>query len=153
MAPPPPPHTPPPKLPPPRGLRRAFLIATGILSMILGGIGIVLPLLPTTPFILLAALCFAGAWPAMHRRLAESRAFGPMLRTDEGGRYIPRRTKAYAIAFTLVSIGATVLFAVEALWLRIVLGTIALGVTGFLLWMPSAPRVRAPLPCSQAVGE
>ena len=124
----------------PRGWRRALLIATGCLSMVLGGIGIVLPLLPTTPFILLAALCFAGAWPSMHDRLARSRAFGPMLRKEDGGRYIPPRTKAYAIAFTLLSIGATILFAVHVLWLRILLAGIALGVTGFLLWMPSSPR-------------
>jgi uncharacterized membrane protein YbaN (DUF454 family) len=112
--------------------------------MVLGGIGIVLPLLPTTPFILLAAVCFASAWPAMHQRLANSRAFGPMIRKDEGGRYIPVRTKIVAISFTLVSIGVTTLFAVHALWLRVVLGIIALGVTGFLLWMPSRPRSAPP---------
>ena len=125
---------------PPRGLRRLLLIATGCVALALGVLGVVLPLLPATPFILLAAACFAGAWPAMHRRLAASRLFGPMVRSGPGGRYIPPRTKAGAIAFTLLSIGATVLFAVEVLWLRLVLGGIALGVTAFLLWMPSAPR-------------
>lgn len=121
-----------------------ILLLTGCVSLALGVLGIVLPLLPATPFVLLAAACFAGAWPAMHRRLADSRIFGPMVRAGPGGRYIPRRTKAVAIAFTLLSIGATVLFAVRAPWLRIVLGVIALGVTAFLLWMPSAPRPAGP---------
>ncbi len=125
---------------PPRGLRRLFLIATGCVALALGVAGILLPLLPTTPFILLAAACFAGAWPAMHRRLAASRLFGPMLEAGPGGRYIPPRTKAGAIAFTLLSFGATIAFAVQAPWLRLLLGALALGVTGFLLWMPSAPR-------------
>lgn len=121
-------------------LRRTFLIATGTLSLALGIVGVVLPLLPTTPFVILAAACYAGAWPAMHRRLAESKTFGPMIEAGPGGRYIPPRTKVGAIAFTLVSIGATVIFVAEAWWLRAALVTIALGVTGFLLWMPSAPR-------------
>ena len=124
----------------PRGLRRVLLVVTGCLALALGVLGVVLPLLPATPFVLLAAACFAGAWPAMHRRLAESRLFGPMVRAGPGGRYIPPRTKALAIAFAWVSIGATIVFALEALWLRLVLAGIAVGVTAFLLWMPSAPR-------------
>ena len=136
------PTPPPPQAP--HGWRRVFLIATGSVSLILGVIGIVLPILPTTPFVLLAAVCFVRAWPSMHRRMAESRLFGPMLRKEDGGRYIPPKTKAYAIAFTWVSIGATVLFAVDVAWLRILLLFIAVGVTTFLLWFPSSPReVRA----------
>ncbi len=133
---------PPPRPPPgrPRGLRRLFLLATGCVALVLGLLGVVLPLLPTTPFILLAAGCFAGAWPAMHRRLAGSRLFGPMLESEPGARHIPVPTKIYAIAFTWVSIGATIVFAVDALWLRGLLVAIALGVTGFLVWMPSRPR-------------
>jgi uncharacterized membrane protein YbaN (DUF454 family) len=136
----------PPPSPPrgrPHGLRRLFLLVTGCVALVLGLVGVILPLLPTTPFILLAAACFAGAWPAMHRRLAGSRLFGPMLQSEPGARHIPVATKIYAIAFTWLSIGATILFAVEALWLRCVLGAVALGVTGFLLWMPSRPRSAA----------
>lgn len=125
---------------PPRGLRRLALLVTGSIALGLGVLGAILPLLPATPFVLLAAACFAGAWPAMHRRLAESRLFGPMVRAGPGGRFLPRRTKAVAIAFTLVSIGTTVLLVAEAAWLRWTLAGIALGVTLFLLWMPSAPR-------------
>lgn len=122
------------------GVRRIFLIATGSVALALGVVGIVLPLLPTTPFIILAAACYAGAWPAMHRRLAESATFGPMIQAGPGGRYIPPRTKIGAITFTLISIGATVVFVAKPLWLRLALCAIAVGVTGFLLWMPSAPR-------------
>ena len=132
-----------PDPPRPHGLRRAFLVATGCVALALGVLGVVLPLLPATPFILLAAACFAGAWPAMHRRLAQSTLFGPMVRSEPGGRYIPPATKAYAIVFTLLSIGVTVVFVADALWLRLVLAAIALGVTGFLLWMPSRPRLPA----------
>ncbi|MDF1700692.1 MAG: YbaN family protein [Planctomycetota bacterium] len=125
----------------PRGApQRIFLLITGCLSLALGLVGAVLPLLPTTPFVILAAACFASAWPAMHRRMAESRLLGPIVRSHPGGRFIPPRTKIGAILFTLGSIGATIVFAVEAPWLRLTLAALALGVTAFLLWMPSAPR-------------
>ena len=63
-----------------------------------------------------------------------------MIQAGPGGRYIPPRTKIGAITFTLISIGATVVFVAKPLWLRLALCAIAVGVTGFLLWMPSAPR-------------
>ena len=58
----------------------------GILFVVLGAIGAVLPLLPTTPFVLVAAWCFARSSPRLHRWLLESRLFGPMLRDWEENR-------------------------------------------------------------------
>ena len=124
----------------PRGLKRVFLLATGCVSLALGVLGVILPLLPATPFVLLSAFCFAGAWPTMHRRLAGSHLFGPMLGADPNSRYLPRRTKVGAIGFTLVSIAATIIFVADATWVRIVLGTIAVGVSAFISWIPSKPR-------------
>lgn len=124
----------------PRGLKRIFLLTTGCVALTLGGLGFVLPLLPATPFILLGAACFARTWPAMHRRLSANKHFGPMLHPEPGARHIPRKTKVGAIAFTLISIGATIFLVVKVLWLQLLLGAIAAGVTGFLLWMPSRPR-------------
>lgn len=123
-----------------RSVKRAVLIGVGSLALTLGLIGILVPLLPTTPFVLLATACFVGAWPAMHTRLAESAVFGPMIETGPEGRRLPRRTKIGALAFTLLSIGATVVFVVEAPWLRLLLLAIATGVTILLLRIPTAPR-------------
>ena len=75
--------------PPPSGLRRVVLVVTGVVALALGVLGVALPLLPATPFVLLAAACFAGAWPTMHARLTRSRLFGPMLRAGPGERYLP----------------------------------------------------------------
>lgn len=128
---------------PARPLRRAALLVTGCVALVLGTLGVVLPLLPATPFVLLAGACFAGAWPRLHQRLAQSPLFGPMLRAGPGARYLPRRTQVAAIAFTWVSIGASIVFVARAPWLRILLGAIALGVTAFLLWMPTRPAASA----------
>src|SRR3546814_2859167 len=61
-------------------MRRHFYLACGFLSLGLGAIGAFLPLLPTVPFMILAAFCFARSSPALEARLLEHRHFGPHIR-------------------------------------------------------------------------
>lgn len=124
----------------PRGLRRVLLLVSGWLALGLGALGVVLPLLPATPFVLLAAACFAGSSPRMHRRLRESRLFGPMVEAGPGGRYLPTRTKVGVIGFTLVSIAATAVFFVGSWIARGILAGVALVITVLICRIPSAPR-------------
>ena len=76
---------------------RALLWFAGSVSLILGLIGVVLPGLPTTPFVLLAAACYAKASPKLHARLLKHRWFGPMLRDWERDHSLTRRTKTVAV--------------------------------------------------------
>lgn len=71
-------------------------------------VGAVLPLLPTTPFLLVAAYFFARSSPRVHRWLINSRWFGPLIRDWETRRAIPFRTKIKAIAVVIVSISITI---------------------------------------------
>ncbi len=64
-------------------VRQTLLVAVGVLSLALGLLGVVLPGLPTTPFVLLAAACFAKASPRLHRWLTRHRFLGPMVRDWE----------------------------------------------------------------------
>jgi len=85
----------------PQGLRRALLVSAGVISLGLGLLGVVLPGLPTTPFVLLAAACFARASPRLHRWLTQHRFLGPMVRDWEAHRSLPLRVKWIATTMML----------------------------------------------------
>ena len=97
---------------------RILLFIGGSMSLVLGVLGAVLPLLPTAPFVLLAAGCYARAHPGAHRWLRNNRFFGPICRSGEEGRYLPPRAKAFAVGVTVLSFGVTIIFALHAWWLR-----------------------------------
>ncbi len=78
--------------------------AGGVLALALGLVGIVLPLLPTTPFVLLAAFCFSRSSARAERWLLEHPRFGPMLRDWRISRAIPRRAKQ--IAWSMMAVGS-----------------------------------------------
>lgn len=84
-------------------LRFAYLVL-GLLSLGLGLLGALLPVVPTVPFVLLAAFFLSRSSPALHRRLREHRLFGPALRRWEDGGRISRPTKWTATAFLTVAL-------------------------------------------------
>ena len=120
---------------------RALLVAAGTLSLLLGVIGIFTPVLPTTPFVLLAAACYARASTRFYRRLTANRTFGPMIREWQRHRSIAYRTKLFAIASMAASLGVSIAFFVEPLWLKA-----ALAAFGAVLatWMYRIPSRDAP---------
>lgn len=87
------------------GVRRGFALAGAVLCLILGAIGLLLPVVPTTPFVLLASWLLLRSSNRLYMRLINSRMFGSTLRTWEETRSITRQTRNYAIA--VVTIGAT----------------------------------------------
>jgi uncharacterized membrane protein YbaN (DUF454 family) len=76
-------------------IRLGYLLL-GSASLLLGGVGIFLPLLPTVPFVILAAFCFARGHPAVERWLVEHRRFGPHIRAWRSRRAISRKGKRSA---------------------------------------------------------
>lgn len=121
-------------------LARYTLIACGTLSVILGIIGIFLPILPTTPFLLLAAACYARSSDRLHRWLLNNRWFGPYLKDYSEGRGLPLRLKILTILTLWLVIGFTALILVSALWLRISLFTIMVAVTVHLVMIKTSRR-------------
>lgn len=107
---------------------RWLLWTVGSLSLLLGLIGVVLPGLPTTPFVLLAAACYAKASPRLHAWLLNHRLTGPMLRDWEAHRSLTRRTKTVAVVSMLLMVSLSIWSFRGRLVLQLVL--LALGLIG-----------------------
>ena len=107
---------------------RWLLWAAGSVSLLLGLIGVVLPGLPTTPFVLLAAACYAKASPRLHAWLRNHRLPGPMLRDWEAHRSLTRRTKTVAVASMLLMVSISIWSFRGRLVLQLLL--LALGLIG-----------------------
>jgi len=107
----------------------------GVLAVLLGVIGIFLPLLPTTPFILLAAACFARGSDRMHSWLLSHRLFGQLLRNYQAGRGIPARAKVLALAMMWPSLGYA-MWRFDNAWLRLVLLLVGACISVYLLRLP-----------------
>jgi uncharacterized membrane protein YbaN (DUF454 family) len=120
---------------------RGLFLACGFVAVALGVIGVFLPVLPTTPFLLIAAACFARASPRLYRWLARSRTFGPYLREWRQHRSVPWRAKVFALALMSLSIAVSAIFFVRPVWGKVLL--VALGVvTG--IWLYRIPSRDAP---------
>lgn len=108
---------------------KILLISLGIFFIGLGFVGIFIPVLPTTPFVLLAAALFARSSDRFYRWLIENRFFGRYIKNYREGRGVPLRVKISAILILWITISLSIFFAVELFLVRIMLVLIAAGVT------------------------
>ncbi|WP_428945454.1 DUF454 family protein [Pantoea sp. FN060301] len=116
-------------------MQRIILLIIGWLAMGLATLGVVLPLLPTTPFLLLAAWCFARSSPRFHDWLLYRSLFGPYLRHWQQHRALPPRTKGRMMVFTLLTFAVS-LWLVKVLWVRMMLLCLLAGLLLFMLRLP-----------------
>ena len=120
---------------------RIFYLSAGWLALALGILGLFLPLLPTTPFVLLAAFCFSKGSPAAHRWLTEHPRLGPILRHWREHRAIPRRAKILATVLMLPLFAKALLFSSWSLAVNAGLVLFGLAVLTFLWSRPSPPSL------------
>jgi len=115
---------------------RLVAMASGWACMILGFIGIFLPLLPTTPFILLSAYCFSKSSPRLYRWLINQPRLGPMIQNWEQHGSISQNAKVTATALMIGLFSFSFLFLNLSLIIKGVLVCIATGVLGFIWTRP-----------------
>jgi uncharacterized membrane protein YbaN (DUF454 family) len=120
-----------------RTLRRAMLIAGGSVCLGLGIVGVFLPLLPTTPFLLLAAACYVRSSRRIYDWLLNVRWLGSYVRSYRERRGVPLRVKTLAISLLWITIGYSVVSVVHLLLLRIILLAVAAAVTMHILSIPT----------------
>jgi len=119
--------------------KRIALLILGWLSLITGIIGIFLPLLPTTPLVLLAAWCFSKSSERFHHWLMNHKYFGPMVRDWQSGTGIPRKARNRAIILMWMGMGISMII-IGRLWATISLICIGLAVCTYLLRLPIKPE-------------
>jgi uncharacterized membrane protein YbaN (DUF454 family) len=117
----------------PNRLVRGLLVVAGTVCVGLGVLGIFLPLLPTTPFLLLAAACYGSSSRRFYQWLLNNRWFGDYLRDYREKKGVPLKVKLFAISLLWLTILLAVAFVVDILPIRIVLILIAGLVTTHIL--------------------
>jgi uncharacterized membrane protein YbaN (DUF454 family) len=125
-------------------LKHAVYKPLGLVFLSLGIIGIILPVLPSTPFVLLAAWCFAQSSEKWHRKLLDSELFGPIVRNWEANRCISRQTKMVGLAAMTIAGSASIVLAINDPILKI--ATVSLMGVGAitLLLLKTCPECKNP---------
>ena len=121
----------------PRTIIRWLWIIAGSISLALGIIGIFLPLLPTTPFLLLTAACYARGSSRLHNWLLNNKMFGKYIKDYREGKGIPARSKVFALTLLWLTIGFSIFFVIPILIVRIILLVIAVLVSIYILSLPT----------------
>ena len=120
-----------------KGVKRVIYFVIGTLALFLGALGIFLPVLPTTPFVILAAACYLRSSKRMHAWILQSRLFGETIENFQAGRGLKRDTKIRALVLMWATISISAFFFVDQLIFRGAMFLVAAGVTVYLLRLPT----------------
>ncbi|KIO50151.1 YbaN family protein [Nitrosospira sp. NpAV] len=116
-------------------LVRALYLTVGFAAVILGLVGIVLPVLPTTPFLLLAAACFARSSHHFHDKLLANRIAGPIIREWIEHRSIRRSVKRWVYLLLALSFGSSILL-MPTVWHQAMLAALGVVLAMFIWRIP-----------------
>ncbi len=114
-------------------IKNRLFVAAGTIALILGIVGIIVPVLPTTPFLLLAAICYTRGSPRLYKALLSNRFFGTYIDNYLKGRGMSRYMKAWTLSLLWITILCTAIFATESGAVRIILAVVVMGVTVHIL--------------------
>lgn len=118
-------------------MKKGFFVVLGTIALAIGFLGLFLPVIPTTPLVLLAAACYMRGSERLHGWLLESKWFGETIRTYQAGQGLRKATKIRAISLMWIVITISAFFYVDSLLVRVVMFGTAILVTRYLLGLPT----------------
>ena len=121
-------------------LKNAIYVAAGTASLGLGIIGVFLPVLPTTPLLLLSAACYYKGSERMHRWLLSNKLFGSYIRSYKEGKGISQAGKIFTICLLWITISFSTFYIVNNYFMQIALFAIAIAVTIHIIALPTYRR-------------
>lgn len=119
---------------------RTLLLWAGHISIVVGLLALIIPVLPTTPFLLVAAAAYAKSSARFYHWLLTNKYFGNYIRQWRHDQCIPVRAKVAAIGTLVVTMGTSIVFFVRPVPLKILLASIGIGVSIYILMYPSKPN-------------
>ncbi len=120
---------------------KSIFTLIGIISLVLGIVGIALPVLPTTPFLLLSATLFMHSSPKLYDKLIHHKYLGEYIRNYRENGTMPRKAKISALVMLWVMMLASIFFVVaHNIYIQILLGVIAVAVSLHILSIKSTPQ-------------
>lgn len=120
-------------------LMRGVYLTVGVIALVLAVLGIFLPVLPTTPFLILAAACFARSSEKFYHHLLSSRIAGPILREWFEHRSISWKVKRWVYFLIILSFSGSV-YMVQPVWLKVMLVILCLILLFFIWRVPVRAR-------------
>ncbi|TRO47176.1 DUF454 domain-containing protein [Candidatus Bathyarchaeota archaeon] len=131
-----------------RKLVRTLWFIAGTICVVLGAIGMVLPILPTTPFLLAAAACYYKSSKKMHNWLLNNRWFGEYIRNYTEGKGLSKKTKITALTVLWTTISLSTVFMLQRLLppmlvlpLQLVMIAVAVAVSIHILRLPTFKKI------------
>jgi uncharacterized membrane protein YbaN (DUF454 family) len=128
----------------PQSLKRRLFVAAGTVALGLSVVGVIVPVLPTTPFLLLAAFCYMRGSQRLYAALLRNRFAGSYLRDYLEGRGMPRKKKIWTLAMLWCAMVLTAVLATDSLAVRVVLAVILAAVTVHILRIRTGQRRQSP---------
>ncbi len=126
------------------GIKKAIMLFLGLICTALGAIGIFLPLLPTTPFILAAAICFSSSSERMYNWLSKSPYFGEFINNYQKKTGVSKRTKVLSILFLWSLLSISMYLMRDNILMIVIVISVGIGVTAHILLLRGIRRAVSP---------
>jgi len=121
-------------------LKRRLFVVVGTIALVLGIVGIIVPVLPTTPFLLLAAICYLRGSQRLYNALLGNRFVGSYISNYLEGRGMSLKMKIWTLSMLWIAIVCSALLATDSLIIRIILAVVLVGVTIHILLIKTVKK-------------